>query len=523
MNRILADTEYSVRCAFEDRHVYKEAGFEFDKGCWKTLNPWVAHKIDKSTPSVDIKDAAYNTTNMYLKYCPYFPYQIKGVARAYSFLVESGHNFHCIGDVMGLGKTPQAIGMARLFNLPKNKNLRIAIICLANSRKVWVDHIYGNPDHKPNPIHRWGQELADTPCDTMYFANSYIEFGHHLISSYSLAPKILKFAGDFDFIILDEIQALSNPDTKQTKAVLDFCEYQIKNNGAKVLGLSGTWPKNCPIELWPVLHRIGPKFFRQFSYRQFAERYCKPWTNRKTGQYIVQGFRRTEELNFNLKNLVMTRREIHEVRDDLPDPIFHFVQLEATHEIESALKEEKEIYNKLSPAQKKSPMSLGVYATTRRQIAIWKTPLIAEYTRKVLDAGTYKICVYCHTVQLAKELERLLQDFHPVRITGETPAKRRDALVEKFQTDLECRVFIGNIQAAGMAITLTAASTLFFAETSWVPGDNDQVIGRIRRHGQTEQVHVKFLVIKGSLDETILRRAYEKKEGLDEVLNRKEK
>lgn len=513
MNRILADKEYSVRCAFEDRHIYKEAGFEFNKsdGCWKTLNPWVAHKV-KEYPLPVIPDIQKDFGK-----APYFEYQMRGMTKiVYNFSFEGAH-FHFLGDVMGLGKTPQAIGVARWLRAK-----RIAIICLANSRKIWVDHIYGNPDHKSNPIYRWGQELEENPCDILYSADQFISSKMNFICSYSLAPKVLERAGEFDFIILDEIQALSNPNAKQTKAVLDFCEHQIKNNGAKVLGLSGTWPKNCPIELWPVLHRIGPKFFKQFSYRQFAQRYCKPWTNPKNGAYIVQGFRNTEELNFNLKNLVMTRREIHEVRDDLPNPTFHFVQLEATHEIESALKEEKEIYNRLSPAQKKGSLSLGEYAQTRKRIGILKSNLVTTYIRKELKTGLSKACVFCHTVELAKSIEKNLKEYGTIRITGDTPARKRDALVELFQTDPSCRVFVGNIQAAGMAITLTAASTLFFAETSWVPGDNDQVIGRIRRHGQTEQVHVKFLVIKGSLDETILRRAYEKKQGLNEVLNIKE-
>jgi len=508
MKRILADEEYCIKIPFEHRHTVKEAGFKFDNEdkFWKTLNPFFANKVGLTKTL----HQAHASSSFYKEY---FPYQKLGLHRAWESFQE--YDFHCIGDVMGLGKTPQAIGVARLLCAK-----RIAIICLANSRQVWVDHIYGNLNHKPNPIYRWGQELADVKTDVLYSTSEGIHYPHHLICSYSLALKLLDRSGDFDFIILDELQALSNPNAKQTKAVLDFCERNIEKIGAKVLGLSGTWPKNCPIELWPVLHRIGPKFFKQFSYRQFAERYCKPWTNPKNGAYIVSGFRRTEELNFNLKNLVMTRREIHEVRDDLPDPIFHFVELEATHEIESALKEEKEIYNRLSSAQKKS-MSLGDYATARKRVALYKAPYISRYIKSELTEGRNKLCIFCHTVDLSKELESELKHFSPVRITGEVPAKKRDALVEKFQTNPECRVFIGNIQAAGMAITLTAASTLFFAETSWVPGDNDQVIGRIRRHGQTEQVHVKFLVVKGSLDEQILRRAYEKKQGLDEVLNKK--
>ena len=85
-------------------------------------------------------------------------------------------------------------------------------------------------------------------------------------------------------------------------------------------------------------------------------------------------------------------------------------------------------------------------------------------------------------------------------VTGETPLAQRQDAVDAFQTDPAVRVFLGNIQAAGLGITLTAASTVVFAELDWTPAAMTQAEDRTHRIGQTESVLVQHLVYDGSLD-----------------------
>lgn len=503
------DFHCSIAVPFEHRQRWKAAGFTFNSKSreWETCNPFIANGM------VDIGPRLFTPFDIDESY-PLFPYQVEGTQDIMRGL--QGLDFHCLGDEMGLGKTPQAIRCAaELF--PEG---RVAVICLANARRIWHDHIYGNPDHKPHPIHKWGGTLANRDADVVYSAIDGFEHKeNHLICSYTLAAKILPLAGDFDFIILDEIQSLGNPETKQTKAVLEFCKEQV-SRGAKVLGLTGTWLKNCPIEVWPILHAIGPTLFKEMNYTDFARRYCNPWRHPKTKRLIVEGFRNTKELAYNLRDLCLTRRQIKEVRDDLPDPVFSHVQLEHDGTIETLLRQEIDIFDQLEKRGTSKSIKLGEYSKLRKELAEYKAPLIASYIERKVLPEVDKVCIFCHTVNLAKYLEEELKAYGAVRITGETPAKKRDDIVARFQSEESCRVFVGNIQAAGVAITLTAASTLIFAETSWVPGDNDQVIGRVRRHGQTEQVHVKFVVLRGSLDEKILSKSYWKKEGISMVLDK---
>ena len=73
-------------------------------------------------------------------------------------------------------------------------------------------------------------------------------------------------------------------------------------------------------------------------------------------------------------------------------------------------------------------------------------------------------------------LVEALAEFNPVTITGATPLPTREAAIETFQNDPACRLFIGNLQAAGEAITLDAARDVYLVESDFVPARNDQAL-----------------------------------------------
>jgi SWI/SNF-related matrix-associated actin-dependent regulator 1 of chromatin subfamily A len=90
-----------------------------------------------------------------------------------------------------------------------------------------------------------------------------------------------------------------------------------------------------------------------------------------------------------------------------------------------------------------------------------------------------------------------------VGVHGHTTGPARQRAVDEFQEEEEVQVFVGQIQAAGTGITLTAASQVLIVEQSWVPAENEQAIMRIHRVGQRNACLARFAVIPGSLDEQI--------------------
>ncbi len=119
-----------------------------------------------------------------------------------------------------------------------------------------------------------------------------------------------------------------------------------------------------------------------------------------------------------------------------------------------------------------------------------------------------KLLVFAHHQQVLDAIMGALTrraGLNVIRIDGSTPMNKRQGLVEKFQNDEDTHVCLLAITAAGIGITLTAASTAVFAELSWTPGCMTQAEDRIHRIGQSaEEVSIVYLVAERSVDQQML-------------------
>jgi hypothetical protein len=106
-----------------------------------------------------------------------------------------------------------------------------------------------------------------------------------------------------------------------------------------------------------------------------------------------------------------------------------------------------------------------------------------------------------------------------VELHGGTPIEKRQANVDAFQNDPKVQIFVGQIQAAGVGITLTASAHVIFAELDWVPGNVTQAEDRTHRIGQVNPVLVQHLVLEGSLDAVMAKRIVKKQEVIDKALD----
>ena len=120
-----------------------------------------------------------------------------------------------------------------------------------------------------------------------------------------------------------------------------------------------------------------------------------------------------------------------------------------------------------------------------------------------------------------KKIINALRERYPkaVLVTGDVTGKKRQRAVDKFQRHKGTRLFIGNIQAAGVGLTLTASSTVLFAEIGWTPGEHVQAEDRIHRIGQTASATCYYLIGVDTIEERLSRIIQEKQLVLSATLD----
>jgi SWI/SNF-related matrix-associated actin-dependent regulator 1 of chromatin subfamily A len=147
-----------------------------------------------------------------------------------------------------------------------------------------------------------------------------------------------------------------------------------------------------------------------------------------------------------------------------------------------------------------------------------KLPAAIQWVKDFISTGEKLVLFVWH--KAAAEAFAKALDGDAVVVTGDTSSKARQAAIDAFQTSERVRVFIGNIQAAGVGITLTAASNVAFVELPWRPGDLKQAGDRVDRIGQTaEYCTFHYLLAAGTIDETILDMNMKKQRVVDHVMD----
>ena len=429
---------------------------------------------------------------------PLFPYQTFGA----EWLASRSRAL--LADEMGLGKTVQAI---RAADIVAAKN--ILVLCPAAARINWA---------------REFQKFSKTFRTTIVVqSRSQRVFGDTTICSYDLAETVPPIM--WDVLILDEAHYLKTPDAKRTQAV--FGKSGLVRRARRVWCLSGTPMPNHAGELWPMLYTFGatPR-----GYDAFVEKYCTYFQTQYRKQITGTKQSTIPELK-GMLNAVMLRRRKDEVMKELPpisygtlvveetqvnlDEADSFVQyifpIDRTKELEERLERERQLVNAIitGDAYPRDQMKAleamaNSVSTLRRYVGLQKMPALADILKEELNAGAYeKLVIFAVHRDVIEGLRVRLVKFKPVTLYGGTAPDKRQRNIDKFQKDPKTRVFIGNIQAAGTAITLTSAHNVVFAEQDWVPGNNAQAAMRCHRIGQTKPVFVRVASLANSLDERV--------------------
>lgn len=470
----------------------------------------------------------------------YLPYQRAGI----SYGLERPAVL--IGDEMGLGKTIQAIGIINALKQPK----RVLVICPPSLRTNWGRELekWLVFPWRVHVIHHSG-ELLSIP-DEEYHDNERRVF---IVSYNRVGGKDNKefheklSETDWDALICDEIHYCKNDKSQRARGVLgEFTKKGIikkpglVHRAKRIVFLTGTPITNRPVELFPLLRALDPEGLGS-SFTRYAFRYC----DAKQGAFgwDFSGASNLNELQKRLRESVMVRRLKKDVLKELPpkrrsivdlDPegcekviarqaeayLRHdaaIKQLEEAQGMAAELEDEEAFREAGRQLQEARRTAFNELARERHDVAVAKIPAVIEHVKLLLESSDSQVIVFAHHKDVVRALAT---EFHtPLIITGDTPTANRQDIVDRFQQG-EHRVFIGNIHAAGVGLTLTAADTVVFAELDWVPANMMQAEDRAHRIGQESPVLVQYLVFDGSVDARIIRTLVNKMEVIEKALDK---
>ncbi|XP_031737884.1 SWI/SNF-related matrix-associated actin-dependent regulator of chromatin subfamily A-like protein 1 isoform X2 [Cucumis sativus] len=446
------------------------------------------------------------------------PFQREGVR----FILQHGGRA-LLADEMGLGKTLQAIAVAACVR----EAWPVLILTPSSLRLHWAAMIQQWLKIPSSDIHVVLSQYCGSNKGGFTILSSSSKSSLHLdglfnIISYDVVQKLqnILMASEFKVVIADESHFMKNAQAKRTVAcvpVIQKAQYAIL--------LSGTPALSRPIELLKQLEALYPNVYK--NVHEYGNRYCKGGT---FGLY--QGASNHVELHNLMKATLMIRRLKKDVLSELPQKrrqqVFLDLAEKDIREIRALFCELEVVKGKIKACRSEEVESLkfqqkNLINKIYTDSAEAKIPAVLNYLETVIEAGC-KFLVFAHHQPMIDAIHQFFQKkkVNCIRIDGGTPPAMRQALVSEFQQKDSIMAAVLSIKAGGVGLTLTAASTVIFAELSWTPGDLIQAEDRAHRIGQVSSVNIHYLLANDTVDDIIWDVVQSKLENLGQMLDGEE-
>ena len=388
-----------------------------------------------------------------------------------------------LADDMGLGKTTSTI-IAALETGAK----KILIVCPA-SLKI-----------------NWEREIANYSDRTCYIAEGkkFSTEADFVIVNYDILKNFhnkedkensLLLQSKFELVILDEAHMVSNAQAQRTKLINDFTK-----NVKRVWLLTGTPMTSRPINYYNLLNIIESPVAQ--NWMAYAIRYCQGFQFRAGNRKVwnVTGASNLEELRDRTSKQIL--RRLKENVLDLPDKIITPVYLRTSS------KEYKDLmgeYYEWLENKKEESSSLTVQFSkimkVRKVIANEKVKDTIEFVQNIIDQGK-KVIIFTN---FTDTLQLIHSHFgkESVYLDGSCNKVQRQYAVDQFQENEKIKVFVGNLKAAGVGLTLTAAEVVIMNDLSFVPAEHAQAEDRAYRYGQKNNVLVYYPIFENTIEGVI--------------------
>lgn len=419
------------------------------------------------------------------------PYQLDGIA----FAASAGRAI--LADDMGLGKTIQGVGVAEI--LARQSGIRrVLVVCPASLKSQWRNEIHRFSDRAVQLV---TGGAAGRACqyenDCFFTVCNYEQVLRDI-----LAIERVRW----DLIILDEGQRIKNWESKTARIIKG-----LKSTFALVL--SGTPLENRLDELYSVVQFVDdrrlPPAFRFFHRHRVVDEKGK-----------VLGYKHLDQLRENLRPILL-RRTRDSVLQQLPPRTTEIVRIPPTDEqmelhgshmrvvqmiTRKAYISEMDLL-RLQKALLMCRMSADSTFLVEKQPPGYSSKL--QYLAELLDGlfaePNRKVLLFSEWTSMLDLIEPLLKarKLQFVRLDGSVPQKKRQELVNRFQNDPQCRLFI-TTNAGSTGLNLQAANTVVNVDLPWNPAVLEQRIGRAHRMGQRQPVQVYVLITEGTIEESLL-------------------
>lgn len=420
----------------------------------------------------------------------------------------------CLADDMGLGKTLQTISFLQYLK-EKYPGSTQLVVCPTSL------------------IFNWENEIRKF-CPTMKFFTHYgsgrtfteAHFEEHdvILTTYGVVRNDLDELNLFlwQYIILDESQAIKNPDARVTRAV-----QQLRSVNRVIL--SGTPVQNNTSDLYSQFNFLNPGLLgnREYFNREFATPIDKLGSKEKT---------------LHLKKLIhpfTLRRTKEQVAKDLPDKTITVLWCTMEPEQRKLYDQYRDTYRKtlLKKIDEEGIEKSGMYVLEGllrlRQICdhpalVNKTEdnehssvKIEEIVREVREnSGFNKVLIFSQFTEMLKLIRTEFEESGIAHcyLDGGTAMKARKQEVERFQEDESIKAFLISLKAGGVGLNLTVADYVYIVDPWWNPAAEQQAIDRAHRIGQKRKVFAYKMICKDSVEEKILQLQERKKMLADDLI-----
>ena len=426
----------------------------------------------------------------------------------------------CLADDMGLGKTVQVLAFLQKI-IDREGGLHL-IVLPASLLANWASEILKfTPQLKFFIAHPSQKDFTEKKLNN----KSRLKQNYNLVlTTYGLVRRLNIFQKiPWDYVILDEAQAIKNSATAQTKSVKSL---RAQNR----FTLTGTPIENRLSDLWSLFDFINPGILGskqefQQSAKQLLHREEGLSAIRKTiSPYILRRIKTDKRIISDLPPKIELKSYTHLSKKQAIQyqKLVHYVtsSLESTKGIKrkglilSSLMKFKQICNHADQYLGTGNFSPSGSGKFERLQDICET----------IFAKREKVLIFTQFKEIIRPLDQFLSDLSGVQgrvLHGGTSIGKRKTLVEKFQSDKYIPYFILSLRAGGTGLNLTAANHVIHFDRWWNPAVENQATDRAFRIGQQKRVVVHKLITKGTLEEKIDQMIDEKSQMIAELMGTK--